>query len=347
MGSTVARAYAHARALVPGASLFRSPIPSFTSMVLASTVTLGQQVAAITDVFRVRFSPETNFFSDEDELYECFGSHRGGSRFLGRFSLDDVTSLISDSRVGAELRTRGIDDWYVEFDLRDCFVHYCYIRRRSLEDLDQYIGFVIIQLGDFGISPQVKDGPGLRLIRARLPPSPNLLNIRWLSLQNPHAHFSEQRPRLPGQRFPGTGFGRVCAHLLADLARANGRDGIVNVPEHFHNAVLYASEDFHFLNPEDEGRFAKISEDLRPDFEERGMATVSWAVSLGFLLCDGKQFVWAAHEQVLPFSRMMAGYFQSQEYRKIVQATQESCGQFRICWDEAEGCCLLAREQHP
>lgn len=296
----------------------------------------------MTDVFRIQFAPETNFFSEEDQLDECFGSHRGGSRFLGRFSVDDVTSLISDSRAGAELHSRGIDDWYVEFDLRDCFVHYCYIRRRSLSDLDQYIGFVIIQLGEFRVSPQVKNGPGLRLIRARLPPSPNLLNIRWFSLQNPLAQFSEARPRLPGQRFPGTGFGRVCAHLMSDLARANGRDGIVNVPEHFHNAVLYASEGFHFLSPEDQGRFAKIAEDLRADFEARGMAAVSWAISLGFLFCNGEQCVWEAHEQVLPFTRMMSAYFASSEYRQIVRETKESCGQFAVRWEEADGCCRMA-----
>jgi hypothetical protein len=188
----------------------------------------------------------------------------------------------------------------------------------------------------------VRDGPGLRAIRARLPPAPNLLNIRWLSLQNPLARFSADRPRLPGQRFPGTGFGRVCAHLLADLARANGRDGIVNVPEHFHNAVLYASENFHFLNPEDQGRFEKIADDLRHDFDRRGMAAVSWAVSLGFLLCNGEQFVWEAHEQVLPFTRMMAAYFESPEYCQIVRDTKESCGEFAIRWEEAEECCRMA-----
>jgi hypothetical protein len=158
MGSTVVRAYTHARDLVPGVSLFRQRIPSLTSIGHA-TLTLRQRLSAMTDLFGFQFSPETNLFSEEDQLDECFGSHRGGSRFLGRFSIENVTSLIADSRIGAELRARGIDDWYVEFDLRDCFVHYCYIRRRSLADLDKYIGFVIIQLGGFRVSQQMKDGP--------------------------------------------------------------------------------------------------------------------------------------------------------------------------------------------
>jgi hypothetical protein len=82
------------------------------------------------------------------------------------------------------------------------------------------------------------------------------------------------------------------------MAKANGRDGIVNVSEHFHNPLLYTSEKFHFLKPEDEGRFRKITENLKRDFEEWGMANVSWAITFGFLTCDGKSFVWEAHKQV-------------------------------------------------
>jgi hypothetical protein len=73
---------------------------------------LRDRIAALTDTLRLQFAPETNLFTEEDQLDDSFGSNRGGSRFLGRFSVDDITSLIASSRVGSELRRHGIDDWY-------------------------------------------------------------------------------------------------------------------------------------------------------------------------------------------------------------------------------------------
>jgi hypothetical protein len=35
----------------------------------------------------------------------------------------------------------------------------------------------------------------------------------------------------------------------------------------------------------------KITEDLKRDFEERGIANVSWAITLAFLTCHGEPFV--------------------------------------------------------
>jgi hypothetical protein len=131
--------------------------------------------------------------------------------------------------------------------------------------------------------------------------------------------------------------------LLIETAKRNGRYGIVNVPEHFHNSLLYDGRlGFKFLNPEDQGVFERMVEDLGRDIREKGMAAVSWAISLRFVSCDGDEFVWEGHEQVLPFSEAMASYFARREYRAICQAAKGQAGHFAIKWDDAERYARLA-----
>lgn len=50
--------------------------------------------------------------------------------------------------------------------------------------------------------------------------------------------------------------------MLVDLATAKGRDGLLNVPEHFHNALIYSNKDFFFLNPAFEAKLRRLIGDL-------------------------------------------------------------------------------------
>jgi len=299
-----------------------------------------EHLTAVGDLFRFRLQPDANFFDEEDQIGDFFGAHRGGSKFLDRFSVSEMTSLVSGSRLGQGLLARGIDDWYIEFDLRDCFVHYCYMRRRCLPHADQYIGFLIVQLGRFAIGRDDSGSPGFAVMQPILSSDLNLLNARWLSLQDPLGEFSVRRQRLPGQRFPGTGLGRFAYDTLVAEAVRCGREGIVNVPEHFHNAMMYKK--FQFLNPDYEGWFRKLQRDLARDIEERGLAQVSWAIYLGFLTCDEAPVVWEAREQVLAISGRLKAYFKSSAYRAAADRRMRSVGQFAVRWDEAESYCLAA-----
>ena len=84
----------------------------------------------------------------------------------------------------------------------------------------------------------------------------NLLNIKWLSLQNHITSFSPQKPRLPGQKYPGSRIGRSVLIIIRRICILNHRDGILNVPEHFHNAFLY--QGFVFIDPEVQGSLEKM-----------------------------------------------------------------------------------------
>ena len=56
--------------------------------------------------------------------------------------------------------------------------------------------------------------------------------------------------------------------LLEDLVKELSVDGVLDVPDHFHTALFY-SRDFHFLEPEIEGR-------LREDAYTNFRVAVNW-----------------------------------------------------------------------
>ncbi|KAK8897121.1 hypothetical protein M9Y10_015055 [Tritrichomonas musculus] len=309
---------------------------------------IGQRLSSLVDLVVPDFSPESTIFhSPSAEIDDFFGTHRDGDKFLDLFSVEAATQLIKNSPIGPALEELGYDDWYIEYDLSDCFMHYAYLRSRSIPDQSKFLGMMIVQKGEFRLK-SITNRPntnsdlldGLTFVHEKFPQDSKMLNIRWFALQNPRAHFSASKPRLPGQRFPGTGLARSCFSIFCDQALKNSRDGIINVPEHFHNALLY--EKFMFLNPSDEGEFEKMKLDLDKDINERGISSVSWAIYLGFLRKNGELTKWDPHEQVFPLSKKLFKYFNSTGYKDIVKEKLKQKGKYSINWDEAEGYCLSA-----
>jgi hypothetical protein len=250
---------------------------------------------------------------------------------LHKYTAEDIVGFIRGSPLCAELEGRGMTDWYIEFDLHDSFSHFIYLRRRSEPDRRRLIGFMIVQLSSGNIADL------------------DLLSVRWLSLQDVNGSFSARRPRLPGQRYPGSGLARSAFGLVYERVVAAGRDGILNRPEHFHNACFYrdpsklgSKEGFRFWRAADEGWFSRLLADLARDLRERGLAAVSWAIYLGFLRCGDAQERWVPRDQVFAISPKCVAHFTAAEFTQGVTAGAAAAGPFSIVWDEAEKMCLGA-----
>jgi hypothetical protein len=73
-------------------------------------------------------------------------------------------------------------------------------------------------------------------------------------------------------------------------------DGEVNAPLYYHNAVLYAMHGLQFVNPEFEGIFNTLGQDLMPHIADPtiGLAVVSRAIFNGrlFHVPTGKRVKW-------------------------------------------------------
>src|SRR5690554_7171923 len=93
------------------------------------------------------------------------------------------------------------------------------------------------------------------------PPFAPMLNIHWLLMQNPQASFGPGRLPLPGQTHPGTGLGEQVMGLLRNSCRRLKLGGLVTVPAHFHNAMMYAGT-YHYIDPNAEGALLALHRDL-------------------------------------------------------------------------------------
>ena len=299
-----------------------------------SNFNVRERISTLFDYLIPSFIPDSPLFDNEFEVEDFFGSQRGGTKFIGQYSAEDIELLIRNSSLGNRLQEIGINDWYIEFDLSDCFSHFGYLRSKSLIEKEKYIGFLIIQIGEFKLKETIDLSPGFKVLKENFPKSLNLLNVRWFSLQNPLSNFSINKPRLPGQRFPGTGLAKDAFELLCNAAIKANRDGIINTPEHFHNAYLY--EGFYFINPEEEGEFRKLKFNLKNDIKEKGLASVSWAIYLGFLRCNNQIINWEGRNQAFPLSKKLKSYFESIEYKNLTESSFNNTGNFYIEWKDAE-----------
>lgn len=284
----------------------------------AKIETLSLIVTNIGEYFKGLFS-----FTLDDDLRDISDSDEDfmekSRKFLDRYSVKELTEIINQTILPEKVKKLGIDDWYVEFNLQDPVTHYLYVRTHQCKEDEKFIAFMAASLNQ-------RDGKY------------DLFHVRWFALQNPLGEFTNARPRLPGQKYPGTGFGRDCVRLTYYLARKAGRDGILNSPEHFHNAYMY---DFcYFVDPQQEGWFRKLKKDLRKEIKKKGLALVSWAIYLGCLREKGNPVKWEMKEQAMPISLRYYAVFFLPRYNYIMEKAKYESGPFTIDWELAEKQCL-------
>lgn len=120
-----------------------------------------------------------------------------------------------------------------------------------------------------------------------------VLYVHWLTLRNPAARFTAQRPRLPGQEVPGLGLAHEAAELFARMAERLGLEGVAFRPANFHNA--YAGRTvLRFVEAGRQGRFEALLRDLAGT----PPAALTQALAEGRVQMNDAPYVWEAEEMV-------------------------------------------------
>jgi hypothetical protein len=237
----------------------------------------------------------------------------GNGLFLGRLEPATVRHELEEAGILAGLAARGYADVLLRTSI-EAGEH-----RLRILSADARATLVDLRLAE--ASALLKE-PGLFRLGLELL---SFLSMRWLSLQDPGAAFTPDRPRLPGQRYPGLGLSRRFYERLLLWAEEWGKDGLVNYPQYFHNAVFYRRA-FRFISPAREGRFAALARDL-------GALSVAEASAArwggGGVGGGGGGPAWEPGEMVSPLTRGLRGYLESPDYARAVEAARERT-RFRV-----------------
>jgi hypothetical protein len=145
--------------------------------------------------------------------------------------------------------------------------------------------------------------------------------VHWIREEDPTRSFSPERPPLPLQRHPGLGVLRRAFRVVVQMASELGKDGVVDTPKFFHDAVIfYRSRFFLFLDATEQGRFEALLRDLRGlSLGEASLALIGHCVRAA----DGTVAGWEPGYQIFPIAPELTAYLHASEYATRVKAVAE------------------------
>jgi hypothetical protein len=255
----------------------------------------------------------------EDELFSSLAEKKGTSLFLGRYSLNQMAAVLGKRSFFKDVKKRKL--WPLVFDLDSSE----YPRQRFqifYKDKKPENMVVDLKIREGVFHPKKKMTLGISLSEY------NFLVLEWLTLQNPLLSFSGEKTPLPGQKHPGLGLGKKIVDIFIHLARITRKDGLLISPAYFHNALLF-SRYFHFINPEKSGEVQAI----RRSFPDVPFKQLAWIIHLNCMKDNqGKKYEWMAEEEVYPLNKVLMDYFDSKDYREIVEKSGKHLS-FRIDWE--------------
>jgi hypothetical protein len=258
-----------------------------------------------------RKTPDELSFSESD-LFKTDISSRSGNYFLGYYSTDGINLALKKYGVFRLLERHGFKNLFTVVDTSEIYKHKLAIYFEQ-KDINHLLIEVVLRKDFITINMPFENELQNKKYEA--------LTIDWLCMQNPTLKFDLKRSRLPGQKFPGLGFSNVAVELLININWRLNLAGLVNIPEHYHNAQFY-SKIFKYINPETQAKFLA----LRKDMKYLPVGKVTWAIEWGCVFDKESNlpFVWIVDKQIVPMDIRLKKLFQSNEYSKYVNKLKKN-----------------------
>ncbi len=218
----------------------------------------------------------------EEDLVGVLPDAPRRTRFLSHFSQHGLELLLERFGLLDQLRLRGFRHPSVEIDLT---------------------GSVGDTLRIFSEPDQREILVELRVNRStRVAEGCEVLNIEWLLLQNPRAHFGPYRRPLPGQNHPGLGLLKEVFGTLMVMAEMLELDGLYYVPSSYHVAIQ-SRRRVRFLEPDDEA----LMQALDVLFSKVPLAEASNLIADGRVVdnATGEPLQWQGYPMVLAVSEKL------------------------------------------
>lgn len=225
--------------------------------------------------------------------------------FLNRLKPEDIMNLLRKVGLVDHLNKMGFEDIQVDIDRDEAQINYLkiYYEDKTPENL-----LVDLRVSESRFVPEKRffeeDNDIITL---------DMVVIEWLSAQKPEKKFDPDKPQLPGQNKPGLGSLKYMMDIMYLVGKEVVKDGFMDVPDHFHGAVMY-SKKFKFFNPSHEAVLKAMMRDLKG----YSLADLSWGMLTKTIIDEstGEPQVYDPSEQIFPVSRRMKEYFKSKKYQE-------------------------------
>ncbi len=248
---------------------------------------------------------EDDDFLSLDDLFIGGRVSQKTNYLLGLLSNQGIMLVLKRFKIIELLHEIGLDDISAEIDTTDPHTHRLYIYSGIARPSNIICELVlkkgpILEVNNF--SPYLSEC------------NPNLLHIEWLLLQNPRKNFPKDKPRLPGQSYPGLGLGAHLMQLLVFLAKRLQMDGLSCIPRFFHTAFMFTKK-FKFVDPANQAIMVGIKKNLLKKYH---FHTVSWAANFDCIINSdtNQKFFWKPGYLIFPMNRKLIKYFNTKEYHK-------------------------------
>jgi hypothetical protein len=254
------------------------------------------------------------------------------SLFMGRYEERTLMEMLDRTGVIGILHKRGYRNLVVNVVRQDDYTSRLYVNFDS-DQSDSRLIELVVREGVFrpkeNFVPTYDFSGGL-----------SMLLIEWVALQDPGAQFTPDKPRLPGQQYPGLGGLKNMQDFLYKLGKLTGKDAIVDVPEYFHSAAIYSrlyteiyDRMYAFFSPVDAGFMQAVLRDITG----RPLAEISFAIAFDCLIDrrTGAQVKWRPSEQIYPITKKLHHYVEDEQYKRIVLQTMDERA-FAMDWERYE-----------
>lgn len=263
----------------------------------------------------------TDLLSSEHDLNIGKTINTGDTNlFLNRFDNSTIQEMMEKSGLTERLNKKGYNNLLIAINRDDANVHQLKLYHKSTSPGNMLID---LRISESRMVPddQFSFAKKLGIL--------DVFIIEWLSSENPKSDFSNKRPQLPGQKRPGLGALKYLVNMIHLAATYVFKDAFLDMPDHFHGAVMY-SRDFKFFNPEQEAILRAILRDLK----NYSLQDISWGLISGTVIDtrSGKPEVYKPSEQLFPVSDKLKQYFNSKKYQKIFTNTYKS-KRYRMDYD--------------
>lgn len=161
-------------------------------------------------------------------------------RLFNRFRKDEVELLLNEAGLLEAVRTRGFPTSVLSIEVLNDFDNRIYIKTRE----GKVLVHLRLKVAQFHIKGDDEEFP--------------MIYIDWLLTQNINFDGKKLKKDLYfGQEYPGLNVLIEITDFIRILSKKLGTSGAFNVPEYFHDAVLF-SRSFRYIDPEKEGAFRAL-----------------------------------------------------------------------------------------